>query len=69
MRRPRMAEGGVGEDGADRARGSRAALESPAIEANSSASHTIAVTSAMRLAASARRRTAGESARLSRSGA
>jgi hypothetical protein len=51
------------------ASGSIAALGSSAIEADSSASHAIAVMSATRLAISAPRRAAGDSATLSRSGA
>ena len=49
--------------------GSRAALHSPDIAAASSCSHAIAVNSATRLATSVRRRAAGVSASLSRSGA
>ena len=49
--------------------GSRAALQSSAIEAEFSASHTIAVRSATTLATSAKRRIAGDKAAMSRLGA
>jgi hypothetical protein len=48
--------------------GSTAALQSSAIEADSSASHAIALMSATKLAMSVRRRMTGDNASVSRSG-